>query len=94
MLLAQANFFNPGGQNGSSIFGQGQQSNNNQTQAVSGGAPFMSLSSSMNSNQGMNNQPGGAIFAIPPESVREFRVGTCAWSTASRTREASSSMNL
>ncbi|MBL9082794.1 MAG: hypothetical protein JNK76_13355 [Planctomycetales bacterium] len=76
-VLAQQNFFNPGGQNGSSIFGQGQQSNNNQTQAVSGGAPFMSLSSSMNSSgQGPNNQPGGAVFAIPPESVREFRVGT------------------
>ncbi|MGC3968045.1 MAG: hypothetical protein QM775_11950 [Pirellulales bacterium] len=77
-VLAQG-FFNPGGGqqgSGTSMFGQGSQSGG-QTQAISGPSPFMGGGSSgMGLSAAGGGLQGGAVFAIPPESVREFRVGT------------------
>lgn len=67
--LAQQNFFNPGANNGGNSFGTGSQGG--KTQAVSGPPPFGITANSANNQQGQNN-----IFAIPPESTREFRVAT------------------
>lgn len=69
--LAQQNFFNPGANNaGAGPFGQSSQGGG-KTQAVSGPPPFGITANSANNQQGQNN-----IFAIPPESTREFRVPT------------------
>lgn len=68
--LAQQNFFNPGANNGGNNFGTGSQGGG-KTQAVSGATPFGITANASNNQQGPNN-----IFAIPPESTREFRVAT------------------
>lgn len=69
-VLAQQNFFNPGGQqNGFDFTGRGS-SGGTQTQAVSGPSPFGISANASNNNQGAN------IFAIPPESTRQLRVAT------------------
>lgn len=68
--LAQQNFFNPGANNGGNSFGTGSQGGG-KTQAVSGPPPFGITNNASNNQQGQNN-----VFAIPPDSTREFRVAT------------------
>ena len=68
--LAQQNFFNPGANNGGNSFGTGSQGGG-KNQAVSGPPPFGITNNASNNQQGQNN-----VFAIPPESTREFRVAT------------------
>ncbi|MBA4016188.1 MAG: hypothetical protein C0483_03265 [Pirellula sp.] len=68
--LAQQNFFNPGANPGGGTFGQNSQGGA-KTQAVSGPTTFGITANSANNQQGQNN-----VFAIPPESTREFRVAT------------------